>query len=122
MREIGIWLKRRTVDAALRRRCTKAKRPRKSNCTIRSTKRTTSAYSRLAYSTDFGETWTRQEFDTHTSFPYPFYSRPGQALQVAPYDGIVYQLQNRVGKKWKVAPAIAELNKSVNKSLQHLVL
>jgi len=27
------------------------------------------SYSRLAYSTDFGQTWIRQAFDTHTFFP-----------------------------------------------------
>jgi hypothetical protein len=75
------------------------------------------AYSRLAYSTDFGQTWTRQEFDTHTFFPYAFYSRPGQALQVVTYDGKVYQMQDRVGKKWKVLQAIAELDNSVNDTL-----
>lgn len=75
------------------------------------------AYSRLAYSADFGETWTRQEFDTRTFFPYEFYSRPGQALQVVTYDGKVYQLQDRVGKKWKVIQAITELDHSVNDTI-----
>jgi hypothetical protein len=75
------------------------------------------AYSRLAYSTDFGKTWTRQEFDTHTFFPYEFYSRPGQALQVLTYEGKVYQVQDRVGKKWKVVQAITELDHSVNDTI-----
>jgi hypothetical protein len=75
------------------------------------------AYSRLAYSTDFGETWTRQEFDTHTFFPYEFYSQPGQALQVVTFDGKVHQMQDRVGKKWKVIQTIAELDNSVNDTI-----
>ena len=75
------------------------------------------AYSRLAYSTDFGETWTRQEFDTYTFFPYEFYSQPGQALQVVAYNGKVYQMQDRVGKKWKIIQAITELNNSVNDTI-----
>lgn len=68
------------------------------------------AYSRLAYSTDFGQTWTHQEFDTHVFFPYEFYSQPGHALQVVTYEGNVNQLQDRIGKKWQVVQTIAELN------------
>jgi hypothetical protein len=75
------------------------------------------AYSRLAYSTDFGKTWTRQAFDTHTFFPYTFYSHPGQALQVVTYEGNVYQLQDRLGKKWKGSRALAELNNTVNDTI-----
>ena len=39
-----------------------------------------SDYARLAYSTDFGETWKHLEFDTHKFFPYVFYSLPGNPL------------------------------------------
>jgi hypothetical protein len=75
------------------------------------------SYSRLAYSIDFGETWTWQEFDTHTFFPYEFYSQPGQALQVVTYQGKVHQLQDRIGKQWEVIQAIAELDHSVNDTI-----
>lgn len=72
------------------------------------------SYSRLAYSMDFGTTWTHQAFDTHTFFPYQFYSSPGQALQVVTLDGKVYELHDRVSKQWKLVQAIAELDHSVN--------
>ncbi|WP_140466195.1 WD40/YVTN/BNR-like repeat-containing protein [Hymenobacter nivis] len=72
------------------------------------------AYSRLAYSTDFGKTWTHGEFDTHTFFPYEFYSLPGKALRVLTYNGKVYQMRDRKGKKWDIVKTITELNNTVN--------
>jgi len=75
------------------------------------------AYSRLAYSTDFGKTWKRHEFDTHTFFPYEFYSLPGKPLQVLTYSGVVSQMQDRLGKKWKPVKNVAELDNSVNDTI-----
>ena len=74
-------------------------------------------YSRLAYSDDFGVTWTWQKFDTHAFFPYELYSHPGQALQVVTYDGKVYQIQDRAGKKWEFIQGISELNYSMNDTI-----
>jgi len=71
-------------------------------------------YSRLAYSTNFGKTWTRQEFDTHKFFPYTIYSRPNHALQVVTRNGGIYQLQDRINKNWKFIKSITELNNSVD--------
>jgi photosystem II stability/assembly factor-like uncharacterized protein len=75
------------------------------------------AYSRLAYSADFGNTWKHLEFDTHKFFPYEFYSLPGKPLQVVTFGGIVYQIQDRTGAKWKPLKKVAELDNSVNDTI-----
>ncbi|MBU6121325.1 WD40/YVTN/BNR-like repeat-containing protein [Hymenobacter siberiensis] len=75
------------------------------------------AYSRLAYSADFGKTWKNIEFDTHKFFPYEFNSLPGEPLQVIAYDGKVHQMRDRIGKNWGVVDEIPELNHSVNDTI-----
>lgn len=75
------------------------------------------AYSRLAYSNDFAETWKHLEFDTHEFFPYKFYSLPGKAIQILTYSGIISQMQDRVGKRWKPVKNVAELDNLVNDTI-----
>jgi hypothetical protein len=75
------------------------------------------AYSRLAYSIDFGETWKHLEFDTHKFFPYEFYSLPGEPLRVIAFDGKVHQMRDRIGKNWNVVDRIEELNHTVNDTI-----
>ncbi|MBH8556551.1 WD40/YVTN/BNR-like repeat-containing protein [Hymenobacter negativus] len=75
------------------------------------------AYSRLAYSADFGNTWKHLEFDTHKFFPYEFYSLPGKPLRIIAYDGTVSQMQDRAGKKWKSVKTVVELDNSVNDTI-----
>lgn len=69
-------------------------------------------YSRLSYSTDFGETWSYyQSLPTDTFLLYRFYSRPGQPVQALTYQtGKLYQLQDRRGKRWTYIRTIAELD------------
>ncbi|RPD44385.1 hypothetical protein DNI29_22030 [Hymenobacter sediminis] len=74
-------------------------------------------YSRLSHSTDFGKTWTQQQFNPTTFFPYTIYSSPGQALQIVTYDGNVCQIQDQIGRKWKYVKTISELNQRVNDTI-----
>ncbi|WP_155832769.1 hypothetical protein [Hymenobacter swuensis] len=69
-------------------------------------------YSRLSYSTDFGETWSEsQSLPTDTFLLYRFYSRPGQPIQaLTNRHGKLYQMQDRLGKRWTYIRTIAELN------------
>jgi hypothetical protein len=76
-----------------------------------------SDYSRLDHSFDFGETWKHLEFDTNKFFPYEFYSLPGKPLQVLTYNGMVSQMQDRTGKKWKPVKNVTELDNSVNDTI-----
>ncbi|MDB5233909.1 MAG: hypothetical protein JWR44_902 [Hymenobacter sp.] len=75
------------------------------------------AYSSLAYSTDFGATWKRHEFDTDAFFPYEFYSLPGQPLRVITYNGTVAQMQDRIGEKWKPVKNVVDVDNLVNDTI-----
>ncbi|RTQ53496.1 hypothetical protein EJV47_01790 [Hymenobacter gummosus] len=71
-------------------------------------------YSRMAYSTDFGKTWIRREFNPRIFFPYKFYSCARQPVQIITYNGQIHHMGDAEGQKWKLVKAVPELNYSVN--------
>lgn len=67
-------------------------------------------YSRLVFSKDFGRTWVRREFDTHTFFPVSFYSQPKQPMQLVTRTGKVYKPKDAAAQEWSFVAYKPTLN------------
>lgn len=75
-------------------------------------------YSRLSYSTDLGEHWTKKkDFNTADFFPYTFHSKVHAPLQIATFDGNIYESKGKFADAWSLVMHRPDLDNTKNDTI-----